>query len=247
MKSKGSKSTVNIRLYGRHAVVAALGNQGRRVICLYATRQALTRLNDDGITPDASRVKDTPPHELDQLAGGDAPHQGLVLDVEALEPRYLDELRPGEGTHNIVVVLDQVTDPHNVGAIIRSAVAFGASALITTNRHAPGESGALAKSASGALEALAWVRVHNLAHALDELAEMGYWRVGLDGGADKTLDQIDAGKNVALVLGAEGRGLRKGTAKHCDFLACLPISPTVESLNVSNAAAVALYELAKGR
>ncbi len=142
----------------------------------------------------------------------------------------------------MVLILDQVTDPHNVGAIIRSAAAFGARAIITTDRHAPPESGTLAKSASGALEVLPWVRVTNLSRALDSLAEMGYWRLGLDGTAEMSIREADFGKNIALVMGAEGRGLRKGSRTHCDALIKLPIRRTVESLNVSNAAAIALYE-----
>ena len=142
---------------------------------------------------------------------------------------------------NLVLILDQVTDPHNVGAIIRSAAAFGAKAIITTDRHAPPESGVLAKSASGALEALPWVRVTNLSRAMDQLADMGYWRIGLDGHAKQDVRDVDFGDNIALVLGAEGKGIRKGTADHCDGLVKLPISRTIESLNVSNAAAVALY------
>ena len=137
--------------------------------------------------------------------------------------------------------MDQVTDPHNVGAVIRSAAAFGAKAIITTDRHAPPESGTLAKSASGALEAMPWVRVTNLSRALEQLAEIGFWRIGLDGYAKTDIRDADFGDNIALVLGAEGKGIRKGTADHCDALVKLPISRTVESLNVSNAAAVALY------
>ena len=139
------------------------------------------------------------------------------------------------------MLLDQVTDPHNVGAILRSAAAFDALGIITPDRHAPPESGTIARSASGALEIVPWVRVVNLARALEEIAEAGFWRIGLTGEATQTLGEAMGQQRIALVLGAEGEGMRQNTATHCDELARLPISPKVESLNVSNAAAIALY------
>jgi 23S rRNA (guanosine2251-2'-O)-methyltransferase len=166
-----------------------------------------------------------------------------VLEVEPLDDVFLDELL-ADGSDAPLLVLDQVTDPHNVGAILRSAAAFGARGIVTQDRHSPPEGGALARAASGALEVVPWARVVNLARALDEIAEAGFWRIGLTGEAQRTLGDVLGSAKVALVLGAEGEGIRPNTAAHCDELARLPISDRVESLNVSNAAAVALYAVA---
>jgi 23S rRNA (guanosine2251-2'-O)-methyltransferase len=179
--------------------------------------------------------------DLGRLVPVDAPHQGVVIEVEPLEDVWLDEIVAGAGDQAVLLVLDQVTDPHNVGAILRSAAAFGAVGIVTQDRHSPPESGALAKAASGALETMPWVRTVNLARALEEIAEAGFWRIGLTGDADTELKDALGPKRVALVLGAEGPGLRPNTREHCDALARLPITSAVESLNVSNAAAVALY------
>jgi 23S rRNA (guanosine2251-2'-O)-methyltransferase len=164
-----------------------------------------------------------------------------VVEVEPLEEVWLDELVADAPDGAVLLVLDQVTDPHNVGAILRSAAAFGAIGIVTQDRHSPPESGALAKAASGALERVKWVRAVNLARALDEIAEAGFWRIALTGDADTDLKEALGPKRIALVLGAEGPGLRPNTREHCDALARLPIGDAVESLNVSNAAAVALY------
>src|SRR5207302_4197073 len=154
---------------------------------------------------------------------------------------WLDEILTEAAEQAALLVLDQVTDPHNVGAILRSAAAFGAAGIVTQDRHSPPESGVIAKAASGALERVPWARVVNLARALEETAEAGFWRIGLAGDADTELKNALGPKRVALVLGAEGPGLRPNTREHCDALARLPITDAVESLNVSNAATVALY------
>jgi 23S rRNA (guanosine2251-2'-O)-methyltransferase len=172
---------------------------------------------------------------------GDAPHQGVVIEAEPLEDIWLADLLSRSAERSVLLVLDQVTDPHNVGAILRSAAAFGAVGMVTQDRHSPPEGGALAKAASGALERVPWARVVNLARALDEIAEAGFWRIGLDGEASAELKDALGPQRVALVLGAEGAGLRQNTREHCDALARLPITDAIESLNVSNAAAVALY------
>jgi 23S rRNA (guanosine2251-2'-O)-methyltransferase len=179
--------------------------------------------------------------DLARLVPHDAPHQGVVIEVEPLEDAWLDELITGAADRSVLLVLDQVTDPHNVGAILRSAAAFGAVGIVTQDRHSPPESGVVAKAASGALERLRWARVVNLARALEEIGEAGFWRIGLAGDAETDLSQALGPPRVALVLGAEGAGLRPNTREHCDAIARLPITDAVESLNVSNAAAVALY------
>jgi 23S rRNA (guanosine2251-2'-O)-methyltransferase len=228
------------RLYGRHAVYAALDNPARHLRKLFGTHDELAQI----VIPEGLAVQYGDAQDLARLVPADAPHQGLVLEVEPLDQPWLAEVLDQPDPQAPLVVLDQVTDPHNVGAIIRSAAAFGARALVTQDRHSPPESGALARAASGALEVLPWVRVVNLARALDEMAEAGYWRLGLAGEAETLLAQALPHGPVALVLGAEGEGLRHNSREHCDALARLPIRRTVESLNVSNAAAVALYAAA---
>ena len=229
------------RFWGRHAVTAALANPERTVRKLWATREALASLD----LPPALPVTFAEVADLGRLVPADAPHQGLVAEVEPLEEIWLaDLLEQGRGDTRPLIALDQVTDPHNVGAILRSAAAFDALGIITQDRHAPPESGAVARSASGALETIPWVRVVNLARALDEIADAGFWRIGLTGHATQTLAQVMGQQRIAIVLGAEGEGMRQNTETHCDQLAKLPISGKVESLNVSNAAAVALYAVA---
>src|SRR6478735_707808 len=224
------------RFWGKHAVAAALDNPDRKVLRAWATREAAGFMRfPDNIPVTLADVAD-----LGRLVPHDAPHQGIVIEAEPLEDMWLADLLAEAGERSVLVVLDQVTDPHNVGAILRSAAAFNALGVVTQDRHAPPESGALAKAASGALETVPWVRVVNLARALDDMAEAGFWRIGLTGEADTTLSEALGPKRVALVLGAEGEGMRQNTESHCDALARLPISG-IESLNVSNAAAVALY------
>lgn len=240
-RGSGQASTGQVRLWGRHAVEAALKNPERQHRKLWATREAIAGL--DGELPEDFPVEYAQPLDLARLVARDAPHQGLVLECAALEDRYLDEVMQGDPARPLVV-LDSVTDPHNVGAILRSCAAFNACALLTQDRHAPPESGVLAKSASGALEVVPWVRVVNLSRALEEVAEAGYWRVGLTGEAEPTLAEAMTAGPIALVLGAEGEGMRQNVAGHCDALARLPISSDMESLNVSNAAAISLYAVA---
>jgi 23S rRNA (guanosine2251-2'-O)-methyltransferase len=234
-----------LRLYGRHAVAAALANRDRPVLRLLTTGDAPDALTSAaearGLTVEVMQRQD-----LDALLPPGAVHQGLVLEAGPLPAHGLEDLNtpPDPGDAAVVVVLDQVSDPHNVGAILRSAAAFGALGVVTQDRHAPAETGALAKAASGALEHVPLIRVPNLSRALKDLRDIGFWSVGLDADAPVTLGGAALSGRLALVLGAEGAGLRRLTREHCDHLARLPMMPgAVESLNVSNACAVALYEL----
>lgn len=230
------------RLYGRHAVFAALDNPERSHRKLWLTPATAKTI----VIPPGLQVQYGDDHDLGRLCPVDAPHQGYVLEVEPLETVWLGDIlkQANDGDNRPIVVLDQVTDPHNVGAIMRSALAFNARALVTQDRHSPAESGVLARSASGALEALPWVRVVNLARALGEIGEAGFWRIALDGDAPDDLETALGSCQPALVLGSEGEGLRHLTIENCDQLARLPISG-VESLNVSNAGAIALYACAR--
>lgn len=242
-KHQGQKSPFP-RLYGRHAVFAALANPARVFRKLHVSHET-ARLFE---MPAGIAIQYGDDHDLGRLIPADAPHQGFVLEVEPLESVWLGEIlaaAEGDAKRRPIVVLDQVTDPHNVGAIMRSALAFGARAIVTQDRHSPGETGTLARAASGALEKLPWSRVVNLARALDEIAEAGFWRIGLDGSATTDLETALAATTPCLVLGAEGDGLRPLTREKCDQLARLPIAADVESLNVSNAAAIALYAAAR--
>ena len=225
------------RFWGKHAVAAALDNPDRRVLKAWATREAASFMN---FPPEVTVVMAEAP-DLGRMVPNDAPHQGVVIEVEPLEELWLGDVLADAPERATLLVLDQVTDPHNVGAILRSAAAFGAIGIVTQDRHAPPEGGALAKAASGALERVPWVRVVNLARALEEIAEAGFWRIGLAGEASSELKDALGPPRIALVLGAEGPGMRHNIREHVDALARLPITDEVESLNVSNAAAVALY------
>src|SRR3982750_4056950 len=237
-KSHQSHGTANRpRLWGKHAVTAALDNPQRKVLRRWATREAADLMQIPKEVP--ITLSEAP--DLGRLVPHDAPHQGVVIEVEPLEDAWLDDLLTGAPERAVLLVLDQVTDPHNVGAILRSAAAFGAIGIVTQDRHSPAESGALAKAASGALERVPWARVVNLARALEEIGEAGFWRIGLAGDAETDLKDALGPQRVALVLGAEGAGLRPNTRDHCDAVARLPISDPIESLKVSTAAGAALY------
>ena len=226
------------RFWGKHAVTAALANPARTIRKLSGTRDAIGALD----LPPGLPIVYADVADLGRMVPADAPHQGLVAELDPLEDVFLDELlAAGSDSLRPLLVLDQVTDPHNVGAILRSAAAFDALGIVTQDRHSPPESGTVARAASGMLEIVPWVRVVNLARALDDIAAAGFWRIGLTGNSKTLLGDAMGTMRVALVLGAEGEGMRQNTEAHCDVLARLPISDQVESLNVSNAAAIALY------
>jgi 23S rRNA (guanosine2251-2'-O)-methyltransferase len=236
-KTKTGGSPNRPRFWGKHAVAAALDNPERKVIRAWATQEAAKYMNFPADVP----VTYADVADLGRLVPNDAPHQGVVIEVAPLEDMWLGDLLAEAPERAVLLVLDQVTDPHNVGAIMRSAAAFGAIGIVTQDRHSPPESGVVAKAASGALERVPWVRVVNLARALEEIGEAGFWRIGLAGDTETDLKDALGPPKIALVLGAEGPGLRPNTREHCDALARLPISDAIESLNVSNAAAIALY------
>jgi 23S rRNA (guanosine2251-2'-O)-methyltransferase len=223
-------------IYGWHAVKAALDNPRRKILRLMATENAARRLGEDGaparVTPEIVR-----PEAIARLLTADAVHNGLWLEAEPLDAPAVEALAP-EG---VVLVLDQITDPHNVGAILRSAAAFGVKALVTTARHSPEATGVLAKAASGALEHVPMVTVQNLARGLTALKERGFLTVGLDSAGASDLAALPLSSPLALVLGAEGKGLRQLTRETCDHVARLDLPGEIKSLNVSNAAALSLY------
>jgi 23S rRNA (guanosine2251-2'-O)-methyltransferase len=225
-----------VTIYGSHAVRAALTAGRRKLLTLYATAVALPRIEDAaraaGLTPRVVENRD-----LDQRLGPDAVHQGLLLEARPLPEADIADIASNSG---LVLVLDQITDPQNVGAILRSACAFGVDALIVTERHSPAFTGVLAKTASGALEHVTIVSVVNLARALDQLRDQGYSVVGLDSDGEHSIETLPLATPLALVLGAEGKGLRRLTRERCDAVARLDLPGPIRSLNVSNAAAAVL-------
>jgi 23S rRNA (guanosine2251-2'-O)-methyltransferase len=254
-------------LYGSHAVLAALANSHRRCRRLLVTAEAWRRNRDNLETLLQSRpelpVEKSERDQLDGLLPESSSHQGIALEVEPLSAVSLDAFLSGrrhstpekvetpddeqaDKKGEIVVVLDQIEDPRNLGAILRSAAAFRVDALILQDRHSPPESATMAKAASGGLERVAMIRVPNLARALEALRKAGYWCLGLDQGGEAPLSGFAPGQKTALVLGAEGQGLRRLTRQACDIHCRLPTDPAFPVLNVSNAAAIALYELRRG-
>jgi 23S rRNA (guanosine2251-2'-O)-methyltransferase len=229
-------------LYGVHPVIEALKNRKRHHRKLLATENGLKRLTDElGELP--IRAEIVRPSEIDRLLTPDSVHQGLYLVCDPLPSPDLDSL-PDD---SIVLALDQITDPHNVGAILRSAAAFGVAAVIVTIRHSPAATGVLAKSASGALEHVALVAVRNLGDALDKLGKRGFQRLGFDSDGEVAFDDVTLTKPLVMVMGAEGKGLRQRTRELCDQVARLEAPGAITSLNVSNATAIALYAASRRR
>jgi len=235
-----------VRLFGIHAVEAALRNEHRRLLRLLATENAARRLAD-AIAARKIEPEPASPRDLDNLLGPDTVHQGVLLEAEPLPEPSLDDLARRAAAGAPVMILDHVTDPHNAGAVLRSAAAFGAAGLVMTRRHSPPLNGALAKAASGALDLVPVLLVQNLARTLLDLKAQGFTLLGLDGEATARLeDEAFAGK-MAIVLGAEGKGLRELTGETCDRLVRIATPGTLASLNVSNAAAIALHVTATKR
>lgn len=235
--SKQAAVSKDVLIYGKHPAQEALRNPRRQIKEVWLTREN-SALQRQLSAP--ARIVDKA--ALEALVGREAVHQGIVVRAAPLVPPTLDEFLKSPDSEGAVVVLDQVSDPHNVGAIMRSAAAFGARAVIIPDAGAAAETGALAKAASGALELVPFIRVSNLARALEALKKAGFWCFGLTGKAAATLDAQELPVRCAFILGSEGEGMRRLTEEACDVLARLPIAPAIESLNVSNAAAVSLYE-----
>ena len=238
----------SVWLYGHHPVLAALANPDRKVERLLVTKEAAERhaaaIAAAGATQKATVMSRD---DLSQRLPTGAVHQGIAVLVAPLEEPALEDLLARCGDNALVLALDQVTDPHNVGAILRSAAAFGVAGVVVTERNAPADTGVLAKAASGALEVVPLVRAVNLARVLDQLKDAGFWLYGLDEHGDVSIGDLDLGGRVCIVLGAEGEGLRRLTSEKCDRLAIIPTKAALAVLNVSNAAAVATYEWARRR
>lgn len=243
--SGAGKADADNFLWGRHPVLAALANPSRRGTGrLLATAERAAEI-EDGKLAHGHRIEVVDMQTLTRMLPPGAVHQGLAFKVQPLEGVSLEAL--AEPAQGVIVMLDQLTDPQNVGAIFRSALAFGARGIIVQDRHAPALAGALAKAAVGATERLPHARVTNLSRALERLADLGWRAVGLDGSGEQTLEQALDHQPTVLVMGSEGDGIRRLVAEHCDVLAKIPMPGGFESLNVSNAAAVALYEAARAQ
>jgi len=226
-------------LYGFHAVKAALANPERRKHRCVLTAQAAETLGEKSLS--RVEVEIVTGDRVSRLLPQGAVHQGIALSCEPLSPPDLAGI-VGLQERKIVLILDQIADPHNVGAILRSAAAFEAAAVIVQDRHAPGESGALAKAASGALDLIPYIPVVNIARVLEQLGKHGFWRLALTGDAGQPLADAKVAGDMALVLGSEGVGIRRLVRERCDDCATIPVAARMESLNASNAAAIALYE-----
>lgn len=236
-------------IYGNHAVLAAIDNPQRRIRRLLQANPDSEKAARGGSDRPLPRWETVDRAILDRVAGKESVHQGIAAQVDPLPDTEVEDIAAlaADRPEAKVVILDQVTDPHNVGAILRSAAAFGALAVVLTERNAAPESGVLAKAASGALDVVPLVRVTNLARAIEQLKAAGFWCAGLAAEGERTLAEARLSGRVALCLGAEGAGLRRLTRTHCDLLVRLPTSGPIGHLNVSNAAAVGLYELSRSR
>ncbi|NWH08007.1 MAG: 23S rRNA (guanosine(2251)-2'-O)-methyltransferase RlmB [Alphaproteobacteria bacterium] len=243
----GAKDPASEWVFGTHAALAALSNPRREIRRIVASHQSAPAWREK-VAARGLKLEETSPEAMTQLLGRDTVHQGIaVFAGPPAETSLEDMIDEAPRKDALLVVLDQVTDPHNVGAILRSAAAFGASGLIMQDRHAPPLNGTVAKAASGGADLVPVARVVNIARTLEELKQAGFTVIGLAGETDKPLKDLVPEGPVALVLGAEGPGLRRLVREQCDALARIDMAPAMESLNVSNAAAIALYELRRGK
>ena len=235
---KSNKLATEASIWGIHAVAAALNNPKRKIKKLYLTQNAAQRISESINTP-LPPFEEAAPKDITKILGPDPVHQGALLIAYPLDDMQLSELNGND----CIVILDQVTDPHNVGAILRSAAAFNVSSLIMTARNSPPLSGTLAKTASGGLESVNIILVGNLSQALEKIGDLGYMRIGFDGQGETTMEQEkrQTGEGVALILGAEEKGMRRLTKEHCDKICKINASGAFASLNVSNAAAIAFH------
>lgn len=249
-RSNNSNNSAGTILYGRHPVMAVLNNKNRRISKILCTKDNFDELKavclQNNINP--GLLNTVYKKEIDRILPRDAVHQGFAVYCSELEDYSLEDIciMADEKSRCHVLVLDQVTDPQNIGAIIRSCVAFDALALILQDKNSPAETGAMAKASAGTIENLPICRVTNLSRAIQQLKEAGFWTIGMDGYATTYIDEIDKSGKTAIVMGSEGKGLRRLVEESCDTTVKLPISDKVESLNVSTAAAIALYEINKG-
>ena len=246
--ARPARASEELWIYGHHAVAAALANPQRKILRLIATPDAAAKLSEDTSVPKEplAHLKNAARVEIDAIVGAGSVHQGAAVLTRPIGYDLADVLEKiSVNPEACVVLLDQVTDPHNVGAVLRSAAAFGAAAVVAPDRHAPEETGTMAKAASGALDKIPYIKAVNLVRALEQLKDAGFWTVGLAADGPKPLSGIPLKGRIALVLGAEGEGLRRLVRETCDYVASLPMAGDMESLNVSNAAAVALYEKAR--
>jgi 23S rRNA (guanosine2251-2'-O)-methyltransferase len=245
-RASRAKADADNFVWGRHPVLAALANPARKGMGrLLATPDRAAEIERDRLAPHGHKAEVIEPQALDRMLPAGAVHQGLAFKVTPLEGVSLHDI--AEEASGVIVMLDQLTDPQNVGAIFRSALAFGAKGIVVQDRHSPALAGALAKASAGATERLPCARVTNLSRALETLADLGWRAVGLDGAAELTLEQALDAQPTVLVMGSEGDGVRRLVAEHCDVMARIPMPGGFESLNVSNAAAIALYEAARAQ
>ena len=240
-----AKSGGGLWLYGLHAVKAALANPDRKVKRAVLTTRAAEEIGPKLLGKVRHEIADG--DAVSKLLPAGAVHQGAALQCDPLPKRDLEDIldMPSE-KRRVIVIMDQISDPQNAGAILRTAAAFGVTAVIVQDRHAPPESGALAKAASGALDSIPYIQVVNISRALEQLGEREFWRVALAGDGDGALKDVMPAGDVALVMGSEGAGIRRLVRENCDVSAYVPIDSAMESLNVSNAAAIALYEIRRG-